>query len=199
MTSTKKKEVHQISAVTTPTIIPAFKKAAFFILAFIFFIIAGSITGAITFLSLSQTSNYLAWLIPSAGVLIMLIIAWSFWVAIQKAQKIKSGFLSVAAHRLRTPLTRLGWMLASIADEVESRKGKELVEVITKNIKELVGITNQLLDASEAGKESLYYDYVYELRSFGSLVRGVVLDYAVGVGEKDLSLSVDISEELPAP
>jgi len=80
---------------------------------------------------------------------------------------------------------------------VSTERGKELVIAIDKTIRDFVGLLNSLLDATEAGNLSLYYDYLFEEGRLGHIVRQVVADYSVGIKGKKLNLTVSIAENLP--
>lgn len=62
---------------------------------------------------------------------------------------------------------------------------------------DLVKASNNLLNAAEAGKSSLYYDYMFEKGQFANLVRQVVSEYSSGARQKDINISVDVTEKLP--
>ncbi len=114
-----------------------------------------------------------------------------------RAKMLKDEFITIAAHRLRTPMTRIQWSSSSLEPEIDSPQGKEFISTIQNATKELIDIVNHLLDAAEAGKGSLYYDYLFEEGHLGTLTQRVIGDYAAGVREKDLTLSVDIEPGLP--
>ncbi len=130
-----------------------------------------------------------------AGAIIALLITlvWK----IRRGEQLKKEFIAVVSHRLRTPLTQMQWMVSGVSSEVSSREGKDLVGNMETILKDLTMVLNQFLDASEAGKTSLFYDYLFTETSMTILVHQVIADYAMGVKEKDILLTTDIAENIP--
>jgi len=116
---------------------------------------------------------------------------------IKKTEKLKSEFITVAAHRLRTPLTRIEWMLSGLSESASLADNRETLASMKETLDNLVKAVNRLLDATEAEKPSLYYDYLFEKSRFGYIVQQVVADYSVGARKKDIKISVSIEENLP--
>lgn len=107
-------------------------------------------------------------------------------------------FITVAAHRLRTPLSRLNWMVAGLRDEVSSETGKGLVDDAQKTATELTNIANQLLNAAEAGESSLYYTYIFHPEDLGLIVRQVIGEYAIGAMKKNIEVLISAPTDLPS-
>ena len=128
---------------------------------------------------------------------ILFFIADIIWKRIRKVDKLKQEFLTVAAHRLRTPLTRMRWNVAGLEEEVATEKGRESLNLIKGTVDDLVGVVNKFLDAAESEKASLYYDYIFELVNFGNIVRLAIADYKTGMVKKRLELIVHINDRAP--
>jgi signal transduction histidine kinase len=107
-------------------------------------------------------------------------------------------FITVAAHRLRTPLSRLNWMVSGLQGEVSSESGKSLVDDAGKTVAELTGIANQLLNAAEAGESSLYYTYIFHPENLGLIVRQSIGEYAIGAMKKNIEVLISAPTDLPA-
>lgn len=107
-------------------------------------------------------------------------------------------FITVAAHRLRTPLSRLNWMVSGLQGEVSSETGKSLVHDAGKTVTELTEIANQLLNAAEAGESSLYYTYMFHLEDLGLIVRQSIGEYAIGAVKKNIEVLISAPTDLPA-
>jgi len=116
---------------------------------------------------------------------------------VRKEERIKKEFVSVASHRLRTPLTRLRWMVDNGLELAQTREEKELAADMKETVEDLTGVVNRLLEASEAEKTSDFYSYFFEEGNFAIVVRQVVADYARGARRKNISLSVSIPENIP--
>jgi len=146
---------------------------------------------------LFETKGYLQWMVPVVGAIIIYAIGAVLMYRLRKTERLKSEFITVVAHRLRTPLTRIGWMITGLGQEVQTEEGKNLATDAEKTTKELTTIVNQFLDAMEAGDSGLYDDYLFEEGNIAQVIRQVVTDYASGIQRKGLNVIVDIAEDSP--
>lgn len=134
---------------------------------------------------------------PFTIALIIFAIGYVAFAKISKIDKIKSEFITVAAHRLRTPLSRINWMLDELSTDIGMQEKDKLVVSMKEVLGGFTDAVNQLLDATEAGKKSLYYDYIFEEGRLGYIVQQVVADYVVGIMQKEIGVNTDIQENLP--
>ncbi len=134
---------------------------------------------------------------PVIASLILFTAGSFFWKRAKKTDGSKYEFITVAAHRLRTPLSRLGWMIGGLRDEVTTESGKSLVEDAGKTAAELTSIANQLLTAAEAGDSSLYYSYIPHEEDLGLIVRQVIGEYAIGAVKKNIEVLISAPTDLP--
>ena len=134
---------------------------------------------------------------PFTIALIVFAIGYVAFAKISKIDKIKSEFITVAAHRLRTPLSRINWMLDELSTDIGMQEKDKLVVSMKEVLGGFTDAVNQLLDATEAGKKSLYYDYIFEEGRLGYIVQQVLADYVVGIMQKEIGVNTDIQENLP--
>tara|TARA_B100000745_G_C20152601_1_gene395113 strand:- start:1724 stop:2827 length:1104 start_codon:yes stop_codon:yes gene_type:complete len=86
----------------------------------------------------------------------------------EEMSRIKSDFISTAAHQLRTPLTGIRWALEAMAKEpMEEGKKAVVADALEKN-KQLIQIVRTLLDVSAI--ESGRYNYKFEPTSLPELI-----------------------------
>lgn len=74
----------------------------------------------------------------------------------QEVDRLKTEFVSVASHQLRTPLTGIRWLLELIATNTKlSKEQQQIIDEITINTDRMVTLVNDLLDVShiEAGRK----------------------------------------------
>lgn len=135
--------------------------------------------------------------VPLAVAVVLFLVFTAFRFRAKRAEKLKYEFITVAAHRLRTPLTRLGWMVAGIQDELSTPQGRHLAEDADRTVKELTDIADRLLSAAEAKKPSLYYSYIPQEEDMGLIARQAAGDYGIGASKKNIKFSVFVSETLP--
>lgn len=90
--------------------------------------------------------------------------------------RVKSDFISTAAHQFRTPLTGIRWALEALQKEQLTESQKALVDSAVGKSKDLVGIVGTLLDVSaiESGK----YKYSFQPTDMDALLKEMVSDFA---------------------
>ena len=102
--------------------------------------------------------------------------------------RVKSDFISTAAHQLRTPLTGIRWALEALEKEPITEAQHALVENAVSKSRDLVAIVGTLLDISsiESGK----HKYVFVDVDLLQLVSDVVADFTVQAAEHKVILSI---------
>ncbi|MBU2158696.1 HAMP domain-containing histidine kinase, partial [Patescibacteria group bacterium] len=90
--------------------------------------------------------------------------------------RVKSDFISTAAHQLRTPLTGIRWALEALELEPLTEEQKALVASAREKSHQLVSVVGTLLDISsiESGK----YKYDLKPSDLNELVDEVARDFA---------------------
>lgn len=90
--------------------------------------------------------------------------------------RVKSDFISTAAHQLRTPLTGIRWALEALEKEQLNESQKALVASAGEKSKQLVSIVGTLLDISsiESGK----YNYKFVAVDIGALADEMAREFA---------------------
>lgn len=106
-----------------------------------------------------------------------------------EVSRVKSDFISTAAHQLRTPLTGIRWALEALEKSDLSEEHKALVKSATDKSHELVAIVGTLLDISsiESGK----YKYTFALLSIEDLAEEVARDFSPLAQKSQVSLYVE--------
>lgn len=112
-----------------------------------------------------------------------------------EVSRVKSDFISTAAHQFRTPLTGIRWALEALGNGELTEEQRALVKNATDKSHELVGIVGTLLDISaiESGK----YQYKLAPVDIGQLAAEVVADFKVPAESRTISLSYIPGENLP--
>jgi PAS domain S-box-containing protein len=114
----------------------------------------------------------------------------------QETLKMRNDFVSFVTHQLRTPLSGIKWMLELTGDTNDEAEKASYVEDARESAQRLIGLVNDLLDASrlESGKLQVTLEPV-QLRELTDAVLG---DVATLVREKGHVLDVDSPPDLPA-
>lgn len=100
--------------------------------------------------------------------------------------RMKSDFISTAAHQLRTPLTGIRWALEALEKEQLTQEQQALVTSAVGKSKDLVTIVGTLLDISsiESGK----YHYKFEPTDMGELCALIAKDFSQTASTRGVSL-----------
>jgi signal transduction histidine kinase len=110
--------------------------------------------------------------------------------------RMKSDFISTAAHQIRTPLTGIRWALEALEKSGLTEDQKTLVQNAKDKSHELVSIISTLLDISsiESGK------YKYDMKNvdMAAMVRDVTTDFAPMAAERKINLSYAVGSEAVA-
>lgn len=100
--------------------------------------------------------------------------------------RVKSDFISTAAHQFRTPLTGIRWALEALQKEQLTESQKALVDSAVGKSKDLVGIVGTLLDVSaiESGK----YKYAFQPTDMDALLKELATDFGPLAAKTQVSL-----------
>lgn len=100
--------------------------------------------------------------------------------------RVKSDFISTAAHQLRTPLTGIRWALEALQLEQLTESQKALVASAVEKSHQLVAVVGTLLDISsiESGK----YKYDFKVMPLDGVVEGVTRDFQALAAKSNTSL-----------
>lgn len=100
--------------------------------------------------------------------------------------RVKSDFISTAAHQFRTPLTGIRWALEALEKESLTESQKALVESAVGKSRDLVTIVGTLLDVSaiESGK----YKYSFQPTDMHEVLRALAADFGPLAAENQVSL-----------
>ena len=117
---------------------------------------------------------------------------------LDKANQLKTTFLSNMSHELRTPLNSVialsGVLLRKLNGSITDDE-INYIRIIEKNGKHLLDLINDLLDLSriEAGKEEIYYSKF----SITEIVESLIDTITPIANEKNIELDYSINDSLP--
>ncbi|MEY4764102.1 MAG: hypothetical protein RI907_775, partial [Pseudomonadota bacterium] len=105
--------------------------------------------------------------------------------------QMKSTFMSMAAHELRTPMASIyGFTELLLTREFKPAKQRDLLERIMRQSESMIDIINELLDLSRL-EAKLGRDFQFEQVNLQELVETVITDYKVPNGREAPRLKVD--------
>jgi signal transduction histidine kinase len=94
---------------------------------------------------------------------------------VKESEKIKTEFINIAAHELRTPIQPILGLSDMIYSKVKDEELHELLEVIIRNAKRLKRLTDNLLDVTKIDGRSLMLNK--EKFNLNILISEVLKDY----------------------
>ncbi len=128
------------------------------------------------------------WTIPVATATVAFVLGRIVWLQSQEADKLKYEFVTVAAHKLRTPLTRIRWEVATLLEEVKDPHVVAGIKNIDDSNTRLIEITDVLLEAARS-EESGYW-YKNEPLDLEALARSALQRFTSVAKEKNISVSL---------
>jgi len=116
----------------------------------------------------------------------------------KEVDKMKTDFISLVSHQLRTPLTSIRWFIELLRNDLEnncSADQKEYILKIDQSNNAMIDLVNSLLNVSriESGKLVIVPDNVDGV----SLLKEVIGEVEVQYKEKNQKLSVEIANDFP--
>lgn len=115
-----------------------------------------------------------------------------------RANKMKTEFVSVASHQLKTPLSEINWeieLLVTKNKEGLSAKQFEIINAVAHSNQKMMRLVNDLLDVAriDQGRLALVSDEV----AIGQLIDEVVISNLVLAESRNVKLDVKIDKDLP--
>lgn len=161
-------------------------------------LISGFIT-AISFLNSWLVDNipgFKLWVAPLLMGAVTFIIGRLFWNKTKEVEKLKYEFITVAAHKLRTPLTEIKWAAEALKDKPLKENDKyKLIKAIVSADEYLIELTNELLDITKT--DAMVYNYKFESVNFEEMVKEVIKKFDLQLKEKNIKVNMHFERDLP--
>ncbi|MGE5541217.1 MAG: sensor histidine kinase [Bacillota bacterium] len=112
-----------------------------------------------------------------------------------EVSRVKSDFISTAAHQLRTPMTGIRWALEALQKTELTPDQQALIDSAVGKSHDLVSIIGTLLDISsiESGK----YNYRFEAVDMDAMLEDIARDFSPMAQQQKISLYYERSEVPP--
>lgn len=112
--------------------------------------------------------------------------------------KLKSEFISISAHQLRTPLSAVKWSLQMILNEEMGKIGGEIKKYLTKTYKSnerMINLVNDLLNVSRIEEGRFLYNI--EMVSIEDLIEEIISSVSVNIKNKKIKIIYNKKNNLP--
>ena len=114
-----------------------------------------------------------------------------------EANRLKSEFVGIASHQLRTPLSALKWAMNILMDDLslDESKKHEYMEIIKMSNERMIKLVNDLLDVSRIEQGRI--DLKPEKFSLINLAKEIVNEVEPLAQKNNISLNLEAAENLP--
>lgn len=111
--------------------------------------------------------------------------------------KVKSEFISIAAHQLRTPLSVIKWILHMVVNnEFKDEKEKsDFIEKASVSTDQMIALVNDLLEVDhiQSGRDH----FIFEPTSVYTIIQSIISDMDVLIKKNGLNISFNSVSDLP--
>jgi len=115
---------------------------------------------------------------------------------LKKSERLKTEFMNIAAHELKSPVTPIkGYLDLIISDTGSSGKIRDWAKISQRNAERLLRLVNDILDVSRLDTDTMRFN-MEKLNSV-EILEEVVEDMKAAIEQKDLEFIVHIPKSLP--
>jgi PAS domain S-box-containing protein len=115
---------------------------------------------------------------------------------LKKNERLKTEFMNIAAHELRSPVTPIkGYLDLIIHDNESNQKIKNWAKISLRNAERLLKLVNDILDVSRLDSDTMRFDM--EKIDLVELLNEIVEDMKPAIVNKKLEFRVNIPSPLP--
>ena len=104
---------------------------------------------------------------------------------VKESDKMKSEFINIAAHELRTPIQPILGLTESLYSKIKDEEQRELLEIIMRNAKRLKRLTENVLDVAKIESHSLILNK--ETLNLNTLISEILKNYAKKVVKQPMA------------
>jgi len=115
---------------------------------------------------------------------------------LKKNERLKTEFMNIAAHELRSPVTPIkGYLDLIIHDNESNEKIKNWAKISLRNAERLLKLVNDILDVARLDSDTMRFD-MEKINPF-ELLNEIVEDMRPAITNKKLEFQLNISKDLP--
>ncbi len=113
----------------------------------------------ISVFSLMQNSPYSIVATALVTALIAALIIHILWRKLREDERSKYEFITIMAHKFRTPLTHIKWVSEELSGNTQETSTREGLKEIQKADKNLVGLTTTLIELTDSDTDHALYSF----------------------------------------
>jgi len=121
-----------------------------------------------------------------------LILAW-LWKKLRENESLKYEFITIIAHKFRTPLTHIKWSVEGLLKSEQDQYKKQVLSDIGTSDDKLIKMTNTLIELTDTSK-SVRASYKLERLNLCELAKTAVENSKTAFHEKNLFIATNYSE-----
>jgi len=115
---------------------------------------------------------------------------------LKKSERLKTEFMNIAAHELKSPVTPIkGYLDLIIKDEAASGKVKNWARISLRNSERLMKLVNDILDVSRLDTDTMRFDM--EKLDSADILGEITEDMKPTIADKNLEFITNIPKDLP--
>jgi len=116
---------------------------------------------------------------------------------LKKSERLKTEFMNIAAHELKSPVTPIkGYLDLIIKDKDTSDTVKDWARISLRNSERLLNIVNDILDVSRLNSDTMRFDM--EKLEPADIIKEISEDMKPIINEKKLEFIVNITRNIPS-
>jgi signal transduction histidine kinase len=127
-------------------------------------------------------------------LLILLILLVFLWRKLRENDALKYEFITIIAHKFRTPLTTTKWLVEGLMTDETDSHNREKINDIRQATEKLISMTGSLIELTDTDSESKA-SYTLEQINLCDLVRTVSSVYRRQFKEKNLAFDAICEDE----
>jgi len=134
------------------------------------------------------------WTIPIFTAATAFIIGRMFWLKSVETDRLKYEFITVAAHKLRTPLTQISWGVRELIESTKDENTRSLGHRIQQSTNRLIELTNIIFETTQ--ENIAHYSYNKENVGLVAMSRSVIEKLTPAIERKHIRVNLHIDGEV---
>ncbi len=124
----------------------------------------------------------------------LVLIVKILWKKFDTSEVLKYEFITIIAHKFRTPLTHVKWYTGELINSEQDHDKKGIFQIINDSNEKLIKLTNALMELTNSDNESVS-SYGFEVTPLCDFVNKISEGMKKDFLEKNISLSIKCPPE----